>query len=302
MSVYYSGFSASVESFVNSRKISGAWNETVFGMNIRLFDRYCAEHYPGEALRQEMVDIWCARRKTENVNSCYTRMLVIRLFIGYLRKRGQTDVLAPPALKQNKERRIPHAFSHEELERFFRECDQIIPCRGRLSHASELRKITCPVFFRLLYSSGIRTTEARFLTRSGVDFAQGVLDIQKSKGYDQHYVALHPSMTELLERYDRAADRLNPEGHTFLNRREGILTHAHGYPITFPCCGKKQTVKRAALSLMISGIIMPPQISTAGKMMCLNLMTGSIIWQGQWGTAAWNPRCIIILSFRGLRA
>lgn len=220
MSVYYSGFSASVESFVNSRKISGAWNETVFGMNIRLFDRYCAEHYPGEALRQEMVDIWCARRKTENVNSCYTRTLVIRLFIGYLRKRGQTDVLAPPALKQNKERRIPHAFSHEELERFFRECDQIIPCRGRLSHASELRKITCPVFFRLLYSSGIRTTEARFLTRSGVDFAQGVLDIQKSKGYDQHYVALHPSMTELLERYDRAADRLSP-GRTYFFESPG---------------------------------------------------------------------------------
>ena len=220
MSVYYSGFSASVESFVNSRKISGAWNETVFGMNIRLFDRYCAEHYPGEALRQEMVDIWCARRKTENVNSCYTRTLVIHLFIGYLRKRGQTDVLAPPALKQNKERRIPHAFSHEELERFFRECDRIIPCRGRLSHASELRKITCPVFFRLLYSSGIRTTEARFLTRSGVDFAQGILDIQKSKGYDQHYVALHPSMTELLERYDRAADRLSP-GRTYFFESPG---------------------------------------------------------------------------------
>ncbi len=127
MSVYYSGFSASVESFVNSRKISGAWNETVFGMNIRLFDRYCAEHYPGEALRQEMVDIWCARRKTENVNSCYTRTLVIRLFIGYLRKCGQTDDLAPPALKQNKKRRIPHAFSYEELERFFHECDRIIP-------------------------------------------------------------------------------------------------------------------------------------------------------------------------------
>ncbi len=127
MNVYHSGFSASVEFFVNSRKISGAWNETVFGMNIRLFDRYCAEHYPGEALRQEMVDIWCARRKTENVNSCYTRTLVIRLFIGYLRKCGQTDVLAPPALKQNKKRRIPHAFSYEELERFFHECDRIIP-------------------------------------------------------------------------------------------------------------------------------------------------------------------------------
>ena len=83
-----------------------------------------------------------------------------------------------------------------------------------------LKKITCPVFFRLLYSSGIRTTEARFLTRSGVDFAQGVLDIQKSKGYDQHYVALHPSMTELLERYDRAADRLSP-GRTYFFESPG---------------------------------------------------------------------------------
>lgn len=65
-------------------------------------------------------------------------------------------------------------------------------------------------FFRLLYSSGICTTEARFLMRRGIDFGQGVLDIQKSKGYNQHYVVLHQSMAELLERYDRAADRLCP--------------------------------------------------------------------------------------------
>lgn len=83
MSIYHSGFSDSVEAFVNSRKISGAWNETVFGLNIRIFDHYCARHYPTETLRQEMVDIWCAKRETENVNSCYTRTLVIRLFIVY---------------------------------------------------------------------------------------------------------------------------------------------------------------------------------------------------------------------------
>ena len=40
MSIYHSGFSDSVEAFVNSRKISGAWNETVFGLNIRIFDHY----------------------------------------------------------------------------------------------------------------------------------------------------------------------------------------------------------------------------------------------------------------------
>lgn len=198
MSIYHSGFSGSIEAFVNSRKMAGAWNEPVFGLNIKLFDHYCADLYPGEILRQEMVDTWCAKRETENVNSCYTRTLVIRLFIEYLHKHGKTDVLPPPVLKQDKKRRIPHAFSRDELERFFHECDSIIPCRGRMAYASELRKITCPVFFRLLYSSGIRTTEARFLMRDGVDLVNGVLDIQKSKGYDQHYVALHQSMTEML--------------------------------------------------------------------------------------------------------
>ena len=81
MSSYHSGFSGSIEAFVNSRKISGAWNETVFGLNIRVFDDYCAKYYPKEALRQEMVDIWCAKRESENVYSCYTRTLMIRLFI-----------------------------------------------------------------------------------------------------------------------------------------------------------------------------------------------------------------------------
>ncbi len=221
MSIYHSGFSGSIEAFVNSRKMAGAWNEPVFGLNIKLFDHYCADLYPGEILRQEMVDTWCAKRETENVNSCYTRTLVIRLFIEYLHKHGKTDVLPPPVLKQDKKRRIPHAFSRDELERFFHECDSIIPCRGRMAYASELRKITCPVFFRLLYSSGIRTTEARFLMRDGVDLVNGVLDIQKSKGYDQHYVALHQSMTELLERYDRAADRLCPDRTYFFESPAG---------------------------------------------------------------------------------
>ena len=57
--------------------------------------------------------------------------------------------------------------------------------------------------------------------RRSVDFGHGVLDIQKSKGYDQHYVALHQSMAELLGRYDRAADRLCPDRTYFFESPEG---------------------------------------------------------------------------------
>lgn len=116
---------------------------------------------------------------------------------------------------------IPHAFTTDELKNFFRECDNIVMSKHSL--ASQLTKLTCPVLFRLLYSSGIRTTEARLLKRKNVDFINGIIDIQGSKGYDQHYVALHPSMTDILRKYDRAVDRIIPSRVYFFQSAKGSV-------------------------------------------------------------------------------
>ena len=54
---------------------------------------------------------------------------------------------------------------------------------------------------RLLFSSGIRTNEVRLLLRENVDLKRGILDIQYSKGHDQHYIVLHDSMLEIMRRW-----------------------------------------------------------------------------------------------------
>lgn len=210
MSVYRSGFAHYIEKFVSYRKASGCWNDYATGQNLRLFDYYCADHYEdSSSLTVEMVGSWCRKRETETSSSCYTRTLVVREFIDYLRDHGITDIVTPKPPKWERRKYIPHAFTREELEAFFKECDSIIPYKGRA--ASVVRKLQCPVFFRLLYSSGVRTTEARYLQRSDVDLVHGVLNIRKSKGYDQHYVALHETMTILLKIYDSAIDKIQPE-------------------------------------------------------------------------------------------
>jgi integrase len=168
---------------------------------------------------QAMIDGWCVKRDSETSGSCYTRTLPARQFIEYLKCRGLINIKVPAAPKLNRRKYIPHPFSDEELDRFFEACDSIIPYKNR--PASVLIKIQCPAFFRLLYSSGIRTTEARFLKRTDVDLSHGVLDIQKSKGYDQHYVALHETMTELLVSYDDTADRLQPDRTWFFQSLKG---------------------------------------------------------------------------------
>ena len=42
-----------------------------------------------------------------------------------------------------------------------------------------------------MFSTGMRTVELRELRRADVDFEHGIININKSKGYGQHRVALH---------------------------------------------------------------------------------------------------------------
>ena len=219
MSAYESGFTGQLEAFVRHRRAAGSWNDS-YDDCLRYFDRHCAEvDPPAPAPTQEMLDSWCKMRETESPGSCYMRTLPARQFVDYARARGLTEAVAPEMRYTRGPAYVPHAFTEGELARFFEACDSIVPYMGR--HASLVRKVTCPAFFRLLYSSGIRTTEARLLRRGDVDLEHGVLDIRKSKGYDQHYVALHPSMADVLSAYDAAADRLQPDREWFFESVRG---------------------------------------------------------------------------------
>ena len=108
----------------------------------------------------------------------------------------------------------------------------------------KMKKITCPVFFRLLYSSGIRTTEARYLKREDVDLEHGVLNIRKTKGYDQHYVALHESMTKLLKQYDKAADSIRLDRTYFFETPNGKFYSRQWVTQTFQCLWEKANGKQ----------------------------------------------------------
>ena len=221
MNQYRSCFSDQIERFVIYRKASGSWNEPNYGLNIKLFDNFCADNYPmSVALTQEMVDTWCAKRESEVNRSQETRTRVVRLFVDYLRCRNLTDVV--PSVKYKPESRtyIPYAFDDDELRRFFHACDSYQPFHFRKKQ-SILKKLTVPVFFRLLYSTGMRTTEARLLKKDNVDLLHGVIDIQESKGYDQHYVVMHDSMKSIMVEYDQAIAKLLPTREYFFQTSKG---------------------------------------------------------------------------------
>lgn len=204
---FQSFLSSAMESYVAYRTASGRMSIS-YVKNIIHFDHYCAKKYPqAEELEQEMVDQWCKQRKTECTNSCISRIYPIISFLHYAKKRRLVDVAIPLAPKLTPRTYIPHPFTENELASFFNACDTLHTRNGM---NGDIRKITVPVFFRLLYSSGMRTTEVRLLRKEDVNLINGVINIRFTKGFNQHFTVLHDSMLELMKVYDSAISKLVP--------------------------------------------------------------------------------------------
>lgn len=211
---YASGAAWQIEEFVRSRKAADAICEAYLS-NLRRFDRMCSELFPGcGGLTQGMVDAWCERRESESANTCISRCNPVVALVKFLRARGETDVVAPQLPRRTPAELVPHAFTEDELARLFSECDAYRG-RGCAPDVARRNELVMPVVFRLLYSSGIRTCEARLLRRRRVDLLTGVMRIVEGKGRSERLVALHPSMAELMRRYDALMEALVPDREYF---------------------------------------------------------------------------------------
>ena len=231
MQRFKSIFGSMMDSFVAFRKASGRWNDAD-NQNLHLFDSHCTKTFPnGTELTQEMVNIWCRQRDTELSNSCRSRIYVVFNFVRYLKERGLTSIKEPPLPPKAPRTYIPHAFAEEELANFFKACDDL-PAMPQ-TRVIFLRRITVPVFFRLLYSSGVRTTEARLLRADDVNLDNGVLSIRHSKGHSQHFVVLHDTMLDLLRRYNNAVRVLCPEREFFFSSARGLCLSSQWVVVNF---------------------------------------------------------------------
>lgn len=204
------------EEFVLSRKAARRWSGS-YDDNLHFFDNYCADRFPDkDSLCNEMLD-WCRERPTENGNSCRYRVTVVANFVRYANKMGWTEIMPPIVPSSCPCTYIPHVFSDNEIDSLFKGFDTHVvkAVRHQKSKDKCLNALELPVYVRLLYSTGMRTNEARWLERSDVNLNDGVIEINRSKGLDQHRVALHPSMTALLRQYDELMANIMPNRKHF---------------------------------------------------------------------------------------
>jgi integrase/recombinase XerD len=162
------------------------------------FDRFLAEQGLREpALPRDLVEQWVAKRPQESPGTQRLRFGLTRHFATFLTRHGYPAYI-PDAhrMPRRPSSFVPYIFTHDEVGRLLQAADAL-PFRT----SSPLRTHMVPALFRLLYSCGLRVSEALHVQVADVDLAVGVLTIRQSKFRKDRLVPLPPALTQRLRQY-----------------------------------------------------------------------------------------------------
>lgn len=184
-----------------------------------------SQNYPSssEEIPSELLLEWCMRRKNEKASTHSSRVNTILQFCRYA-AQYDIQVKFPELPKIKVEKYQPYIFTKEEVARIFKEADSLEPYPGSLRH------IQAPVLYRLLYSCGLRATEAGSIKCGDVDLANGVIAIYEAKFHKDRLVPLSSSMTEVLKGYIFCYRKnSSPEDYLFPAKYSEHLTRKNIY-------------------------------------------------------------------------
>ena len=196
--VYEGPFKDHIKDHVELKQAVGYKYDTDAG-HLKGFDRFTLEKYPhATVLSKEIVLEWCSKKTYEAQANQRSRASVIRQFGKYLDSIGVEAYIILKGYYPAEEKYMPYIYTDDELKRFFAETDKCRYC-----HECPYRHLIMPVFFRMLYMCGLRSSEARLLKAGDVDLVNGILTIKHSKKDNSRLVPMSASLTERCRHYSK---------------------------------------------------------------------------------------------------
>lgn len=154
------------------------------------------KNYQKVYIDREIFEEWVLTFSELKVNTKYARIAVARRFFIYLSQLGN-DSFIPVLPRRRESGYVPYVFSKDEVHRIFQSADAL---RARERHPESIM-MSVPVILRLLYSTGIRISEALAIKNSQIDFDRHLIVLEITKNGHQRIAALTPSMEQEIVRY-----------------------------------------------------------------------------------------------------
>lgn len=223
---YKSVFTPYFESFLKMKDTMG-YGLNKFGYIFLELDRFFLKTGATVTyISSEQIAAWRATRVNDKARTLYDKYSVLSQFCKYMCHLGH-ECYIPRLPKKSAWNFIPNIFTHQQMERIFRECDKLaMPYYSNMDTAL----IAIPALIRFLYSTGVRISEALSIKNMDVDYHHHQVIIRKTKNQMQRIVPINPSLKEVMKQYERYRDRMPIEG--LADKEHFFFVKANGKPFT----------------------------------------------------------------------
>lgn len=196
--MYKSQFGSVIEEMLAVRHRSGLKLKFI-GYFLDDFDSYCARYYPSDSLlTREIGESWIRSSDSASYFHMARRVLTM-VHLGQYQQSLGLNAYVPDYRIRTPKAEEPHLFTDGQLTQFFETVDtMIVP-----TETYPYKNVLFPVFFRLIYSCGLRCSEACNLRIEDVDLQRGTIAIYNAKGNKDRELFLSDDMKGLCIRFDR---------------------------------------------------------------------------------------------------
>lgn len=144
-------------------------------------------------ISKDLCNSWCRKKTYESISNQSHRISTMRVFCRYLNDLGMQVCVPPKGITKKSPKYEAHIYSDDELKRFFAEVDK----SKSIPSECPYRRIVMPVFFRILYTSGMRVSELRLITVGDINLEDGYITVHNAKNHKNRIVPIH---TQLIQR------------------------------------------------------------------------------------------------------
>ena len=219
-----------LEQYIEYKRMCGYKSPTITE-DIRQFDVFVTKSpVATNQLTKELSLSYITHRPGEKKSTQAHRVSTLRCLGKYLVRCGiDAYVLPNGTLSIARYDFVPCVFSTDEIARFMRAVDSL-PHRAN----SPNRHIIMPMMFRLIYSCGLRLSEASGLLLEDVDLQTGVLFIRGAKFNKDRYVPMSQSILQRCRDYSIQMNKAgngktpffpSPSGGFYRNSSVGEIFH-----------------------------------------------------------------------------
>ena len=218
--IYKSKFAPYIEGLLKEKEQKGRLKSAAFKYAMLEFDRFFLEHNIIDLhIKKNVITTWRGARINDSESCLYHKYVAWSQLCKYMCSLGIECYIPQMPRKGCRNDHIPYIYTHEEIQTIFSTCDRL----RIIKNQNRTPMFVMPALCRLLYSTGMRISEALAIKNEDIDFENRIIYINKSKNNQQRLAAINESLLLVLKRYGDFRNEI-PINEVYLPERNFFVT------------------------------------------------------------------------------